>query len=103
MQEVAQRRAAGEANNRLPKGLVGFSGPGPGGTAVERVVASASDDVEAAASADLRVLDGTLGDIKAALATGTLDRHLDALMAAELAAKARKGVLSALRARKESR
>lgn len=50
--------------------------------------------------ADLSILGGTIGAFKKALATGEHDAHLDALETAERAGKGRKGVLSAIAARR---
>lgn len=54
----------------------------------------------AAGDADLSILEGSIKDLKAALATGAHDAHLDALIAAEEAGRARKGALSALAGRR---
>ena len=55
---------------------------------------AASDDV------DTSVLNQAVGKLKAALADGSHDAHIDALIAAEEAGKNRKGALAALNARK---
>ena len=49
---------------------------------------------------DLSVLAGSVGDLKKALASGDHDDHIDALVDAERAGKARKGALEALEARR---
>jgi len=48
---------------------------------------------------DLSILEGTIGDLKSALATGDHDEHLEALVEAEKDGKARKGALEALESR----
>lgn len=53
-----------------------------------------------AADFDDSLLKGKVGDIKDALDSGSVDAHLDALLAAETDGKARKGVLAAIEARK---
>lgn len=50
--------------------------------------------------ADTSILDGSIGDLKKALASGSLDSILDDLIAAEEAGAARKGALKALQERK---
>jgi len=57
----------------------------------------------APAAADLSVLAGKVADIKAALDSGAHDAHLEALIEAEGASKARKGVLKALQDRLAAR
>jgi len=57
----------------------------------------------APAEVDLSVLSGKVADVKAALDSGAHDAHLEALLEAEGAGKARKGVLKALQARLASR
>ncbi len=54
-----------------------------------------------AAEADLSVLEGSIGALRKALASGDHDEHLDALLAAERDGKARKGALEALESRQE--
>jgi len=49
---------------------------------------------------DLSILDGSIGDLKKALASGDHDEHLDALVTAETDGKGRKGALDALEARR---
>ena len=51
------------------------------------------------ADADLSVLDGSIGSLRKALATGEWDDHLDALAAAEQAGKTRKGAVEAINER----
>ena len=51
------------------------------------------------AEADLSVLDGSIGSLRKALATGEWDDHLDALAAAEQAGKTRKGAVEAINER----
>jgi trigger factor len=53
----------------------------------------------AAAGADLSVLDGAVGAIKDAVASGAHDAHLKELLAAEEGGKARKGAIQAIQAR----
>jgi hypothetical protein len=55
---------------------------------------------EAAAAPDPGLLKQSMAAIKAKLASGALDAHLDALEAAERAGKGRKGLLSAIAARR---
>ena len=52
-----------------------------------------------AGQADGAVLEGSIDDLKKALATGDHDGSLDALLAAEEAGRARKGALAAIKAR----
>jgi len=52
-----------------------------------------------AGGADLSVLGGAIKDLKAALATGDHDAHLDALLAAEEAGRNRKGAVAAIKSR----
>lgn len=54
------------------------------------------------AAGDLSVLDGSVGDIKAALESGAHDAHLAELLSAEESGKARKGTLSAIKARQKA-
>lgn len=54
----------------------------------------------AEATADASVLDGTVAEVRAALASGAHDDHLDALARAERAGKGRKGVLALLDTRR---
>ena len=63
--------------------------------------APAADAAPAASGgeADLSILKGTVGAFKEALSTGDHDAYLDALLEAEEAGKARKGVLQAIRSR----
>lgn len=55
---------------------------------------------EVDASPDLSVLAGTVSDVKQALASGSFDRHLDAVARAEREGKGRKSVLAAIDARR---
>ena len=50
---------------------------------------------------DLSVLDGTIADLREALASGRLDAHLDAVAGAESANKDRKGAHAAIAKRRE--
>ncbi len=50
-------------------------------------------------AADLAVLDGSVGRLRAALESGEHDFHLDTLMAAEEAGKTRKSAVAAIRDR----
>ncbi|MCO4743514.1 MAG: hypothetical protein KC912_01915 [Proteobacteria bacterium] len=59
-------------------------------------VAEGLDALESETAPDLSVLDGSVKAVKAALATGAYDAHLDALASAEAGAKNRKGVLTAI-------
>lgn len=52
-----------------------------------------------AGDADVAVLQGAIGALRDALGTGAHDAHLDALLAAEEADRARKGAISAIKAR----
>ena len=65
---------------------------------------TAAPEAEAApaAEADPSILDGKVGDVKAAIERGAHDAHLDALQAAEEAGKARKGVLGAIASRNKA-
>jgi hypothetical protein len=49
--------------------------------------------------ADVSALAGTIAALRKALASGSQDAHLDALLAAEEAGKARKGAIAAIKAR----
>lgn len=56
-------------------------------------------EAAAAGGADLGILDGSIGDLKAALDSGDHDAHLAELLAAEEGGKARKGALTAIKGR----
>ena len=89
-------------NNRRYK--VGDTPPPPVRNAgLRRPVVTEPDPapVEEAApeEADLSVLDGSIGSLRKALATGKWDDHLDALAAAEQAGKTRKGAVEAINER----
>lgn len=62
---------------------------------------AAETTAAAAGGPDLSILDGAVGAIKDALATGLHDADLAALLAAEEAGKARKGAIAAIKARLE--
>lgn len=75
--------------------------PEPAARAAPEPAAEAAPEpaAEPSAGADLSVLGGAIGKLKKALATGEHDAHIDELIAAEEAGKARKGALEALRSR----
>jgi hypothetical protein len=50
---------------------------------------------------DLSILEGSIGDLKKALASGDHDEHLDALLDAERDGKERKGAIEAITSRQE--
>lgn len=52
------------------------------------------------AEPDLALLEGSIGDLKRALASGEHDEHLDALLEAEQSGKDRRGAVAALEARR---
>ena len=51
---------------------------------------------------DLSILDGSVGALRKALESGSLDASLDALLDAEEAGKTRKGAVTAIKARQAS-
>jgi hypothetical protein len=69
------------------------------GRSLDDVARMLRGEPPADAEADLTVLDGTIGDLRAALDTGALDSQLDALLEAEREGKARSGALDALQKR----
>lgn len=60
-----------------------------------------TEGAEAASANAFPVLDGKIDELKEALASGTLDAELDAVLAAETSGRNRKGAIGAIEARKK--
>lgn len=108
--QAYRRRLAAWADDRgLPTGRLRQAPPTLGvaprtaGALMARL-AGANADTGPDASPDAAVVElltGTVGDLRAALATGDWDSRLDAIAAAEAAGRDRRGVLDAVAARRE--
>ncbi len=83
-----------EALEAMMRGEAADPGEGARARAVE---ASGGSD-----GPDTRILEGSLGDLRAALDSGDHDAHLAALLEAERSGKARKGAIAAIEARIEA-
>lgn len=82
-----------------PEPVAAEAAPAAEAPAADEAPAAEEAAPAAAGEADLSILDGAIGAIKDALATGEHDAFLAELLAAEEAGKARKGALSAIKAR----